>query len=167
MIFISSLVDLCDTTRNRLERRRYGLIKALPKLPDEFAKTPAGIFYLNLKPTTDSKEVDEFCVIADTEIAKRNAIEKSLEEEDVSGRLRKIESAKVRLSDLQKQVKDLETRYSDENVAKLILARKDARDARTEAEDYAARVFESALVEGIGQESWHLMWEQARTYSDR
>jgi hypothetical protein len=67
---------------------------------------------------------------------------------------------------LHTYVQGLGAAFSDERCAEYFATQYDAETKRRAADIDAKKVFEGAPLGGVGSESWKLMWEQARKYSE-
>lgn len=166
MLFITALIDVCDRVARELGERKTKLVKALPQIPADFAGTSSSNFFTSLKVTTTQVQIDQLCSSSKEEQEERIALEVSLKQTDIQARLTQLSQQKTRLSQLKEELHVLKVGYSDEKFGELIAARLDAIAKRKVASEDAEKVFQNASLEGVGQKSWRLLWDQARNYSE-
>ncbi|MFA5762744.1 MAG: chromosome segregation protein SMC [Bacilli bacterium] len=164
--FLSSLVEVADLVSAELRRRKSALTSTLPAFPRELEGTAAEIFLSNLRHDVQDVDVEAMCIWSEYDSERKKAIEASLKETDVAGRLKEVTTRKKGLALFETQVTGLKRALSNSNTAVLIKARSDAMAKRKAASEDAERVFRNAALDGVGKESWRLLWERARAYSE-
>ncbi|MDA0576003.1 AAA family ATPase [Burkholderia gladioli] len=166
MRFISALIDISERVVAELTRRKGALPTKLPQIPPDHTDTKSGLFWAAIKPTTTRDAIEAACIWTDADSDQRLKIENSLKQQDISGRLKELERQKKLLAQLESEVKSLRDPLSDDKLLAILNARRDAAEKRKAASDDAERVFANAPLDGVGKQSWRLMWEQARQYSE-
>ncbi|VWB51058.1 hypothetical protein BLA14095_02209 [Burkholderia lata] len=166
MRFISRLIGISELVAAELLRRKNALPTKLPLMPPDHTGTKAAVFWAGIKPATTQAAVDAACVWTAADVDERLKIETSLKQQDISGRLKELERQKKLLVQLENEVKNLRDALSDDKLLAVLNARRDAAEKRKAATEDAERVFANAPLDGVGKESWRLMWDQARQYSE-
>ncbi|WP_186133552.1 AAA family ATPase [Burkholderia gladioli] len=166
MRFISRLIEISERVAAELSRRKSTLPTKLPQIPSDHTDTQAGLFWAAIKPTTTQTAVEAACAWTDADADERLKIETSLKQQDIAGRLKELERQKKLLAQLENEVKSLRDALSDDKLLAVLNARGDAAEKRKAASDDAERVFANAPLDGVGKQSWRLMWDQARQYSE-
>ncbi|WP_233237287.1 AAA family ATPase [Bordetella sp. LUAb4] len=166
MRFISQLIDISERVATELSGRKNALPTKLPLMPPDHAETKAAGFWSTIKPLTTQAAVDTACVWTAEDADERLKIETSLKQQDISGRLKELTRQKELLRQLENEVKTLRDALSDNTLLAVLNARRDAAEKRKAATDDAERVFANAPLDGVGKQSWRLMWDQARLYSE-
>lgn len=166
MRFISQLIEISERVAAELLRRKNTLPTKLPQIPPDYTGTKAAVFWAAIKPTTTQATVDAECIWTAVDAEDRLKIEAILKQQDISGRLKELERQKKLLAQLENEVKSLRDALSDDKLLAVLNARRDAAEKRKAATDDADRVFANAPLDGVGKESWRLMWDQARQYSE-
>lgn len=167
LIFLSALVGVADSVSAELGRRKAAMLSKLPAVVPDLQGSEAETFLRGLRPDIDDKMVDEMCSWGAEDIARKIAIETSLKETDVVGKLNEVARRKKSLELFEELVLRLEAATSDENVAVFVKAKLDAITKRRAASEDAEKAFRNSALEGIGKESWKLLWESARAYSEQ
>ncbi|NKA36475.1 hypothetical protein GO283_04397 [Ralstonia solanacearum] len=166
MRFISRLIELSERVATELSRRKNALPTKLPQMPPDYSGTKAAIFWAAIKSTTSQAAVDTACAWTTADADERLRIETSLKQQDISGRLKELERQKRLLTQLEAEVRSLRDALSDDKLREVLNSRRDAAEKRKAASDDAERVFSNAPLDGVGKQSWRLMWDQARQYSE-
>jgi len=166
MRFISRLIEISEQVATELTRRKSALPAKLPHLPPEYVGTHSASFWGAISASTKQPAIDTACVWTQEDAEQRLAIETSLKQQDISGRLKELERQKKLLTNLETEVHMLRGGLSDDKLLAILDARRDAMEKRKAASDDAERVFANAPLDGVGKQSWRLMWDQARQYSE-
>jgi ABC-type hemin transport system ATPase subunit len=165
--FLSALVDIADFVAAELGRRKSALPSKLPTITPELRGGDAEAFLRSLRHDIDDEKVDAACYWSTEDAARKTAIEASLKETDVAGKVKDVARRKKSLELFEKLVSTLKAAASDENAAIFEKAKLDAATKRKAASEDAEKAFLNSALEGIGKESWKLLWESARTYSEQ
>ncbi|MGG2201854.1 hypothetical protein [Paenibacillus validus] len=64
-------------------------------------------------------------------------------------------------------MQELIEKYSDENISKILSEKNEMVVKKKAAEEDALKIFEGSSFEGIGTESWKLLWQHAREFSEK
>lgn len=166
MRFISALVSVCDKVAGVLAERKRALVTTLPIMPVEFAGTDGMIFYSKLNQSTPEADVLATCNFTTDEANERLTLETTLKQTDVQLRTKELGDEQKRAAQLRHEMESLFLMLSDSKLAEVISARLDAELKRKAANEDASKVFADAPLNGVGKESWLLLWKQARNYSE-
>jgi energy-coupling factor transporter ATP-binding protein EcfA2 len=166
MRFISALVSVCDKVKQILEGKKNALVKTLPAMPIEFAGTDGMNFISKLNQSTTEDAIAAECSFTSEEEKERLTLETTLKQTDLQQRLKELGEEKKRVTQLRHEMESLFDGLSDDKLANVIAIKVDAESKRKAANEDAAKVFADAPLNGVGQESWRLLWNQARTYSE-
>lgn len=161
----TDLSQTCDKLAKELQKEIDLLPLSKPKMPDRFAKTAAGVWYKKVTAKTTEVEINSKCDWTEgheTELAKIKARLAEANPADKAKISRKnIESIQKLIDSLTK----LNERLSSTKCIEFIGLKKDLKTKRLLVDEEARKVFENTELEGVGKESWKLLWEQARAYS--
>ncbi|PHU99859.1 AAA family ATPase [Iodobacter sp. BJB302] len=166
MRFLTSMIKICDAVAALLSDRKNTLPKKLPLIPLEYSDTAAASFITQLKDTTTSIVLNDASRWTLTDDELRLETETSLKKHDVAERIKRLDLDKRTLSIFREAYDAMKLAISDSEVAKLVAAKKDVEARRKAATEDAAKAFAGSALDGIGGESWSLLWEQARKYSE-
>lgn len=166
MRFISGLVYVCDEVAKILDERKHALVKTVPAMPVEFAETDAMNFVAKLNQSTTETAITVACDFTADEANERLTLETTLKQTDVQQRLKELGEEQKRVAHLRQEMESLLNGLSDERLSEVVALRKDAELKRKAANEDAAKVFADSPLNGVGQEAWRLLWNQARIYSE-
>jgi ABC-type phosphate/phosphonate transport system ATPase subunit len=162
----TQLTNACAAVNSRLQARIAALPSKKPAIPIELQGTAGAEWYNKLTATTTTKEVGERTDWAAGDELELSEISKRLAESDPS---KKAAALRLQKGLLEKVALDLSSLFeglSDKRCEAYLRAKQDAAVKRRAAEEDAKKVFERAPLEGIGSDSWLLLWEAARRYSE-
>lgn len=166
MRFISALVSVCDKVAQTLAERKRALVTTLPAMPVEFAGTDGMTFISKLNQLATEAAIATACSFTTDEATERLTLETTLKQTDVQQRLKELGEEQKRVAQLRHEMESLFGGLSDAKLAGVIAIRLDSESKRKAANEDAAKVFADAPLNGVGQESWRLLWNQARVYSE-
>lgn len=167
MRFISRLIEISERVGTELQRRKLALPTKLPQLPADYAGTKAATFWGTVKPTTTQAAVDQACIWTEQDADECHRTEAILKQQDIAGRLKELERQKKLLDQFEVELGAIRNGLTEEKLGALVNARRDAAEKRKAASVDAEHVFADAPLDGVGKQSWRLMWEQARQYSEQ
>jgi hypothetical protein len=160
------LVDACASVEANLSAEAAKLASKKPQMPPEFAATPAGVWYQKIGSQTPATEIAQWCSWVKSQKDQLQNLQRRLSEKDPAEQAAKLRKRKTALAKFSADLARFVDALGDANVDSLLMARKDASTKRKAASEDAAKVFGQAPLEGVGQESWQLLWDQARAYSE-
>lgn len=165
MRFISQLIRICGGVSEQLKARKLLLSKKLPLLPPTLANTQGGKWVGSLRATTPSAEIERESSFSDADDAERIAGEGVLVEKNPATRQNSANQEKSALVQVLASIAGLKIGLSDERLGALISARSDAAAKRLAANEAASKMFANAPLEGVAQQTWMALWEQAGQYA--
>ncbi len=160
------LVEICEKVDTKLGAEIVAKVTIKPALPPEYAQMASGVWFANINWQTSEVDIAAKCVWTDTLEAELTALNQRLVETNPTERAKALRKTKGHLSEFLAVLKGIEAALSDEAFAALSAARAMAKTKRQVAEVDAKKAFENPLLGGIASESWRLLWEQARLYSE-
>ena len=166
MRFISALIAICDRVTESLNHKKNALVSAMPQMPVEFVATTAKAFINSLNQGTLKAVIDKACALTAEEGEERVRLELLMKQTDVAGKLKQFVQTKQRIAQLKTEFITLKNGLANEKFEQLISLREDAKNKRKAATEDANKIFANASLTGVGQDSWKLMWEEARKYSN-
>jgi energy-coupling factor transporter ATP-binding protein EcfA2 len=166
MRFVSALIRCCDRVAERLSLEKQTLIKTLPQIPFEFAQTKAARWLTILRATTSQTSIEQACEYSKALDDQRIASEMALGQKDIAARLITLARERANVSRIAVTVESHKQRLSDQALQTLFAARLESVKKRTIASESAAIAFANAPLQGVGQDTWVALWEQARKFSE-
>jgi len=164
--FLSELATHCDTVAGLLTKSIEARSSKLPKLPDEYSRTPAGAWFNALTFKTKAEEIEKWCTWGEAQETELEELTKALAERSPEDRAKELRTRKSQVqSILQSLSVDLDG-LSDEACRKIGSLRKQVVSAQKTAELAAVQNLELAVLDGIGTKEWSDLWTIARQYSE-
>lgn len=165
MRFISILIQISGMVSDELGREKEKLVRALPQFPSDLVETAESAWFSSLKASISAQKIEAFCQFGNDLETERVKTEALLAEKDIKGRLIAIDKENVATESIKQAMKLLKEGLADEKADELFKAKESAVAARNAANIVAQQAFASAPLQGVGEMTWKLMWEQARKYS--
>lgn len=166
MRFLSALVSVADAVAKELAARKAALPRKFPAVPPEYAGTATAIFAAGLRANTAAAALVKASAWSAEDEETRHATEAALKQIDPTQREKQLAADRRTLELFQSPFEALRAALSPENAAKVVALRGDAVTKRQAASEDAAKAFSGSALDGIGCESWRLLWEQARKFSE-
>lgn len=164
--FFTQLTSACTTLSSRIQNSLDGLISNKPTLLAAYQTTEAGQWYANLAATTTSTEVNaKTAWTAEDEVSQAET-NRRLTETNPAARAVLLRGQKNVILALENDLRKLFEGLSEDRCNAYLNAKLAAATKRKAADEYAKAIFEKAPLTGIGSESWLLLWEAARKYSE-
>ena len=160
------LVDTCGQIDQVVSEEIELYVSALPKLPTEYIDTDAASWFGKIDNNTSTEDVDSYCSWMENDDEELNTLNKRLLEVDPQSKAESLRKAKEHLARLIKRLTDIKTQLSNGAFEKFLEAKEEAVAKRRVATDDANRIFATAPLDGVASESWRLLWEQARRFSE-
>ena len=163
---LTKLTEICLSIGQSIKNEIESSSRIIPQLPAKYRDTDSASWYNNLSHETKLSEVEIRCSWTLENENKLLDISKRLAEpnpEEKAKEHRKLKSNLLALKDL---LKGYVEKLSDAKCTALLNAKSDAELKRKAVDEDAKKIFENAPLEGIGSESWRLLWEQARKFSE-
>ncbi|MHC4397757.1 MAG: AAA family ATPase, partial [Planctomycetota bacterium] len=162
----SQLTSACTTLSQRIQEKLEKLVSKKPTFPAEYASTAAATWYAGIQFNTSQKEIDENTEWTDENEKDLAAINKRLAEPKPEIKAAALRRQKALLVELVTELKKHLINLSDERCATYMQLKSDAKAKRKAADEDAKKVFEKAPLDGVGSETWRILWEAARRYSE-
>ena len=160
------LVEVCEKIDAKLAAEITAKATSRPTLPVEYAMTVGGIWFGRINWQTSEADITAKCDWSDTLEADLASLNQRLAETNPAEKAKALRKTKGHLNDFSAALKAIETGLNGEAFATLLTTRANAKTKRQAAEVDAKKAFENPLLGGIASESWRLLWEQARLYSE-
>lgn len=165
MRFISKLIQISGMVANELGREKEKLTCSLPQFPNDLIGTAEHAWFSSLKFSVSTEKIETFCQYGKELHEERLKGEALLTEKDINGRIASITKDKTACESIKSAMNMLKNNLTDEKAGELFKAKEAAVNARGAANRVAQQAFATAPLQGVGEATWKLMWEQARKYS--
>ena len=155
-------IHVGKTLKDEIDRS----ISVIPPLPNQYQETKSAFWYSKLSHQTKQHEIDARCLWNQNLEENLTDFNRRLSASDPAEQATQLRTTKGNLLTLRNELKKIRDQLSNEKCTEYLNAKKDAAAKRKAADEDAKKVFETAPLEGVGSESWRLLWEQARAYSE-
>lgn len=163
----SQLTEVCDKVGQVIKEEVNKQVCRKPKLPDSYIATEAGVWYENITYKTKATDINLKCLWNDDLEKELIQIKKRITETNPIEKAKGLRKTKSNAETINNLLASLKHNYSDEKCVNLLLAKTQALARRKAADEDAKKVFEGASLEGIGENSWKILWQSARDYSEK
>lgn len=164
--FLQALVEVSDSIAGEIDTEIKKCVSKKPIIPPHFVNTAAGNWYEKLSYKTSANEINQWCAWAEEDKTALSQLKARLDEPNPKDRAATLRKQKSQLLVQAAQLQNIADALSPENCKTYLDARIDAQIKRKTSAEDAKKVFASAPVAGIGSETWRLLWEQARLFSE-
>ena len=164
------LVRACKAIRTQLDREQRALASsALPgvqaQIPDD---TAVARLLTNITSLTTPETVAALSRLSVEDEARLALLQKSLRDlqaSDPEELIRRLTLRAKRVQGLVRHLKDVEAALSATAVDAVFNARTEGRHKAEEAKRLREATLQTAMLPGTGSESWTMLWESARRFS--
>jgi energy-coupling factor transporter ATP-binding protein EcfA2 len=164
--FFQRLVDACSVVDRILETEISALPSKKPAMPVEMATSPAATWYAQLNAQTSAADVAEKCDWSPALRQELENLQPRLLEKNPAEQAKQLRSRKAALDKFSTELVAVRDGLTNAGVVALLEAKASAAAKRKAASEDAKSVFDGAPLNGVGLESWKLLWQQARVYSE-
>jgi len=161
------LVDISEKISESLGKEITAKPSRKPSLPQEYLMTVAGNWYEQITHATKDQEISNHAEWTEENEEQIQQLADRLREKNPLEKAKSLRKTKGQVQALKKQFEDCVAILNDNAFQTLLTAKGDAATKRSAADTDVKRAFEGAPLDGIGTESWKLLWEQARIYSEK
>ena len=162
----TQLTNICTHVGKTLKDEIDQSASKIPFLPIQHQNTKSAYWYSSLSHQTKQREIDARCLWNQRFQNALTVMNRRLSEPDPEARAKALRKNKTSVQALHDELKRIRNKLSDDKGSKYITSKEDALAKRRAANEDAKKVFENAPLDGVGSESWQLLWEQARIYSE-
>lgn len=163
---IRRLVEISDEIAHKLDAEVSALVARLPQIPKTYATMAAGQWYAKIEQSISHEEIEERCRWEEADQERLNQLRERAAQANPAEAALALRKKLTYLQAFSSRLASLRETYSDEKFTTLVGLRGDAATKRQAAEVDARAVFADAPLGGIGTESWRLLWQQARNFSE-
>ncbi len=153
----------CDSVKEALQTEQAKLVSGLPAMPAEFAATEPARRYETLWPNMTAVEVDQLTAWTPEHAQQLQDVTERLKVADPAAVATKCRARKEQVLQIALALVNGEAALGEAGVQVIRELENAAKEKRLVATE-AAKV-NSAILDGVGQPTWHAMWTAAREYS--
>lgn len=167
LTFFTELTDVCQKVGQALKEENDRIEIKPYNLPKEYQDTKAGAWLQKINNKTTSDDVEKNCSWSNTDEQLLNELKQLLGETNPIEKANKLNQIAKNAKSLINKLQELIEKYSDENISKILSEKNEMVVKKKAAEEDALKIFEGSSFEGIGTESWKLLWQHAREFSEK
>ena len=167
LTLLTHLTEACSRVSAALDLEILGKPSRKPTMPPGLLTTQSAIWYGKLSRLTTPPEIAQRCHWAEELEGDLLNLNQRLVEANPSGKAKDIRKLKDKLMGLHRGLAEWGGKLSDDGCASFLEVVHDSRAKRQAADDAAKVVFATAPLDGVGSETWKLLWQQARAYSEK
>ena len=162
----TQLTNSCTALSQQIQDRISAQVSKKPVFPAEYATTSAATWYANITYQTNGHEVDARTTWTPQQEIDLTEIRKRLAEGNPTAKAATFRRQKSFLLELVKELRRYFEALAQDKCDAYLQVKSDAVIKRKAANEDANTVFENAPLAGVGSESWRILWEAARKYSE-
>lgn len=166
LTLFTQLTEACGRVNSVLEAEIISKPQRKPAMPPGLVGTQSGLWYGKLTHLTTQAEIAQKCQWSIELEAELVGLNQRLVEANPSGKARDLRKHKERLLGLHGELTEFRVKLSDFGCTEYFEALRDLRAKENAAASDAKIVFANAPLEGIGSQTWKLLWQQARAFSE-
>jgi energy-coupling factor transporter ATP-binding protein EcfA2 len=161
-----TLIDTCGKIDGMLNREIAALASAKPALPAEYSLVAAATWYSGLKATTPAAEIATWTTFTKAQQENLANLQARLLEKNPADQAKGLRTRATAIRGFLSDWRRDTASVSAEAVAAVMFVKTDAAIKEKAAKEDAEKVFSDAPLDGVGLDSWKLLWSQARAYSE-
>ena len=159
------LVAACDQIRQEIQAEKDRLILRKPALPSRFNRTRFGKLYNSIATSTTKSELTDLTSWTDKDQENLDQLKERLKEAYPNKLAIDKGKKKIALDRLLESIKKANTHCETPAIERIQNLKKTSETKRKTALEGAKAHSKSAILEGVGSETWRALWEAAKEYS--
>lgn len=152
-----------DKIKELLQAEQAKLTSALPAIPAVYQQTQLAQTYAALHALRKAGDLDKLLEWTDQHTQSLDALVERLKADDPDTLSKQKRRTKTQVEQIIAGLSKASNAYSADNL-NAVRTLREAADAKRKIANEAAQV-KSAVIEGVGSETWRALWEAARKYS--
>lgn len=153
----------CDSVKQAIQAEQDKLVSSLPAMPAEFAATDPARRYAGLRPNMTAVEIDELTAWTQEHARQLTDLTERLKVVDPEAVATQRRARKAQVLQIALALGKGQAALGEAGVQAIRALQNAAKDKRLVATE--ATKVNLAILDGIGQPTWHAMWRAARDYS--
>jgi ABC-type cobalamin/Fe3+-siderophores transport system ATPase subunit len=160
------LVEACTAVDGILQTEIAALPSKKPLMPVELATSLTATWYVQINAQTSADDVTQKCEWSPELKEELDSLHARLLEKNPAEQAKQLRTRKAALEKFSTELVAIHDGLTNAVVATFLNAKASATAKRKTASEGAKKIFDEAPLDGVGLESWKLLWEQARAYSE-
>ena len=166
LTFFSLLITVCEKVATALDTEATRYPSKKPNILQDQKRTPEGIWFQSINADTTAQEIDKYRKFDETEESELVEIQQRLFEDAPADRARQLRIQQNHIDNLVEDAVQYLEQLSDENCQYIVTSKENWIHKKAETKTIAESTLSSSELEGIGTDSWKVLWEAAREYSN-
>lgn len=163
VFMFEQLAAACDSVRAALQTEQAKLVSSLPAMPAEFAATELARQYGALRPNMTTVDIDQLTAWTPEHARQLHDLTERLKVADPASVAAQRRARKGQVLQIASALRSGEVSFGEAGVQAVRALQSVAKEKRLVAAE--ATKVNSAVLNGVGQPTWHAMWRAAREYS--
>jgi ABC-type multidrug transport system ATPase subunit len=160
------LVEVCEKVDGSLACEITSAVSRKPSIDADLATTSSAQWYNKIDSETPEADVVSHCAWEQRNEEVLHALRSRLTEINPAEKAAALKKTRNHLTQLLDRLRKIKEESTDEIFHSFVGATEDAKTKRHAASVDAEKVFNNSPLPGIGSESWRLLWQQAKQYSE-
>ncbi|CAH8712472.1 AAA family ATPase [Paenibacillus thiaminolyticus] len=165
--FFSQLTNTCINVGQAIKQEMDSISLTKLSAPEGSSKTVSILWLNNINENTSIKDIDTYCTWLEADEHELNNIRQQLTETDPIEKMKQYRNSSKNIKKLHSLLSDVNDSMSVELCTEIINAKSDYLKKKKAADEDAIKVFEGLPLEGVGTDSWKLLWEHAKSFSEQ
>lgn len=165
--FFSQLTNICVKVGQAIKQEMDSISLTRLSPPERISKTKSILWLNKISASTTIKDIDTHCSWVETDELDLNNKRQQIAETDPIEKMKLFRNNAQSIKNLYSLLAGVKNSLCEEECAEIINAKSDYADKKKAADEDAKKVFDGLPLEGVGTESWKLLWEQARSFSEQ
>lgn len=164
--FFSKLTNICIAVGKAIKLELDSITLTRLNPPEGISQTKSFKWFKAINELTSKDEIDKHCFWGETDEFNLNNKKQQIFEENPIKKMEHYNKIVASTKNCLSLLTGIRNSLSEEACTEIINAKLDSVTKKKVAEEDANKVFDGLPLEGVGSESWKLLWEQARLFSE-
>lgn len=163
----SQLTNLCMKVGQTIKQEMDNISLTELSSPEGSLNTKSIIWLKKVSYATSSESIETHCKWSESEELDLTNKKLQISETDPIEKMKQFMNIAQSIKKLNTLLTDVKNSIDDDVCTKIINAKLDLTMKKKAADKDAKKVFEGLPLDGVGSDSWKLLWDQARSFSEQ
>ncbi|PKQ90635.1 hypothetical protein CXK86_11350 [Paenibacillus sp. BGI2013] len=165
--FFSKLSNTCTQVGQAIKNEMDTIQLKQFNPPGESTTTQSVLWLNSINHSTSCEEINNHCLWTESDEDVLRNFKQQISEVNPNEKMEYFRKTVSNISQLKDLLSGVFNSLSDNICEEILIAKSDIKMKKQAAEKDAQKVFDGLPLEGVGTESWKLLWERARQYSEQ
>ena len=165
--FLSQLTNTSIEVGKAIKNEIDGISFTKLNPPEKSNKTKSVEWLNKINTLTTNEEIASQCSWKDSDEDELISLRQQASEIDPLKKMKQFKDESQNIENLCSLLTSVRSSFSDEMCIKIIDAKRDYAIKKRAAEVDAEKIFKNLPIDGVSTESWQLLWNQARSFSEQ